>query len=82
MIDLSEAFASTGQVSDAISTLEQAANLYPYSPEISKHLLLRLIQAKQYDRAKQVLEHYVEEFPEDDFMRSKLAQVKPNNAKP
>jgi hypothetical protein len=82
MIDLSEALAESGQTSDAISTLEQAANLYPYSPEISKHLLLRLIQAKQYDRAKQVLEHYVEQFPEDDFMRSKLAQVKPNNAKP
>ncbi len=82
LIDLSEALAGTGQLSDAISTLEQAANLYPYSPEVSKHLLLRLIQAKQYDRARQVLEHYVEQFPEDDFMRSKLAQVRPSSAKP
>ncbi len=82
MIDLSEALAGAGHVSDAISTLEQAVDLYPYSPEISKHLLLRLIQAKQYDRARQVLEHYVEEFPEDDFMRNKLAQVRPNNGRP
>ena len=81
MIDLSEAQAGTGNVSDAISTLQQAEDLYPYSPDISKHLLLRLIQNKQYDRAKQVLERYVERFPEDDFMRSKLAQVRPNGAK-
>lgn len=81
MIDLSEAQAETGNASDAISTLQQAEDLYPYSPEISKHLLLRLIQDKQYDRAKQVLERYVEQFPEDDFMRGKLAQVRRNGTK-
>jgi tetratricopeptide (TPR) repeat protein len=82
MIDLSEAQAGKGNGPDAISTLQQAQDLYPYSPEISKHLLLRLIQNKQYDRAKQILERYVEQFPEDDFMRSKLAQVRPSGAKP
>lgn len=82
MIDLSEALAQAGRLPEAISTLEQAVDLYPYSTDIRKHLLLRLIEAKHYDRAREVLERYVEEFPEDDFMRDKLAKVRPNNGKP
>jgi len=38
-------------------------------------LVIRLIEAKQYPKAHEALEHYLEIFPQDDFMRKMLARA-------
>lgn len=75
-IDLAEALTQAGRGAEAIPVLEQANDLYPYSPEIRKHLLLSYIQNKRYDRAGPSLERYVQDFPEDSFMRDQFNRVR------
>jgi len=43
---------------------------------LQKALVLRLINAKEYPQAEADMEKYVEEFPEDDFMRKMLSIAK------
>jgi len=40
---------------------------------MQKTLVLRLINAKQYPEAEAAMEKYLQNFPEDDFMRKMLA---------
>jgi hypothetical protein len=74
-IDLSEALAEAGRLGDAIQALERGVQAYPYSKSVRKHLVLAYIRDKAYTRAKSALESYVEDFPEDSFMRGLLARA-------
>lgn len=74
-IDLSQALADAGRFSDSIQMLERGAQAFPYSKPIRKHLILAYIRDKAYARAKSSLEAYVEDFPEDSFMRGLLSRA-------
>ena len=43
---------------------------------MQKTLVLRLINAKQYPEAEAAMETYLQNFPEDEFMRKMLAIAK------
>jgi len=45
-------------------------------------LVIRLIEAKQFAKAHDALEHYLEIFPQDDFMRQMLARAEGMNPQP
>lgn len=74
-LDLSEALTNAGRTDDAVAALERGERLYPFSPAIRKRLVLGYIRQKAYTKAKVALEHYVADFPEDDFMRGLLKQA-------
>jgi len=74
-IDLSEALSRSGRPADSLSALERGERGFPYSQVIRKHLILGYIQQKQYPNAKQAMDRYVQDFPEDSFMRGLLSQV-------
>lgn len=74
-LDLSEALGLAGQLNESVSALERGARLFPFSQAIRKHLVLGYIRQKQYEKARRALEEYVQDFPEDDFMRGLLAQA-------
>jgi hypothetical protein len=76
-LDLSEALTQAGQAAESVAALERGQRLFPFSPAIRKHLVLGYIREKTYDKAKVALESYVQDFPEDDFMRGLLRQVHP-----
>ena len=73
--DLADALAHLGQTEEAISLIDQSIALDPYNPVTRKMLVIRLIEAKQYPKAHEALEHYLEIFPQDDFMRKMLARA-------
>lgn len=70
--DLSEALAKLGQTEEALSLLQKAVDLDPFNPVLQKTMVLRYIQQKQYPNAKTALEHYLDVFPQDSFMRHLL----------
>jgi hypothetical protein len=73
--DLSEALAKLDQPERSLPLLEKAIVMDPYDPVMQKTLVVRLIQLKQYSRAQTALEHYLEVFPQDSFMRQMLARA-------
>jgi hypothetical protein len=73
--DLAEALAGAGKLQDAAAVLKRGIEMEPYAPELYKSLALRYITLKQYPQAKQTMQHYVERFPEDDFMRGLLSKA-------
>jgi hypothetical protein len=56
--------------------LNRGIRMEPYVPSLYKSLALRYITLKQYPQAKETLERHMQLFPEDDFVRGLLAQVK------
>jgi hypothetical protein len=74
-IDLSEALIRAIRTPDAVAALERARQVFPYSKAIRKHLVLSYIRAKSYANARTALEQYVNDFPEDSFMRRLLSQA-------
>ena len=70
--DLADALAQLGQIEESVSALRSGIALDPFNPVLQKNLVLRLIQAKQHAQAKIALEHYLEAFPQDSFMRHML----------
>ena len=74
-IDLNEALSRAGRPEDAVAALERGEAVFPYSQVIRKHLILAYIRQKQYPKARQALDRYVQDFPEDGFMRGLLSQV-------
>ncbi|MCC6344142.1 MAG: hypothetical protein IT166_18210 [Bryobacterales bacterium] len=74
-VNLGEALSRAGRSEDAIAALERGENRYPYSQTIRKHLILAFIRAKRYPQAKQAMERFVQDFPEDSFLRGLLRQV-------
>jgi hypothetical protein len=73
--DFSGALAQAGRVEESAKALRRGIELSPFTPVLHKTLALRYITLKRYAEAKQTLEHYMELFPEDDFVRKLLAQV-------
>jgi len=70
--DLAEALAKLDRGDEALAALRTGTGLDPFNPVLQKHLVLQLIQTKHYADAKTALEHYLEVFPQDDFMRHML----------
>ena len=73
--DLADALTHLGQKEEALSLIEKAVELNPFDPTARKTLVVQLIQAKQYAKAHEALQHYLEIFPQDDFMRQMLARA-------
>jgi hypothetical protein len=74
--DLAEALVKLDRAGEAMSPLEKAIALDPFNPTLQKTMVLRLIQLKRYEDAKAAMERYIENFPEDSFMRQMLARAK------
>ena len=73
--DLADALTHLGQTEDALPLIEKAIELEPFNPVTRKMLVVRLIETRQYAKAHEALEHYLEIFPQDDFMRKMLARA-------
>lgn len=80
-IDLGQALAQAGRLSESVAVLSRGERLFPYSSAIRKHLILAYIRSKSFAEARQSLERYVADFPEDSFMRGLLDQVRPPAAR-
>ena len=80
--DLADALAHLGQTEEALPLIEKAIELDPFNPVTQKMLVVRLIETKQYVRAHEALEQYLEVFPQDDFMRQMLARAERNKTQP
>ena len=74
-LDLNEALSRAGRTPDAVAALERGEAVFPYSQAIRKHLILAYIGQKQYPKARQAMDRYVQDFPEDSFMRGLLSQI-------
>jgi Tetratricopeptide repeat len=74
-LELGQAQAKLGHTDEAIEYLGKAAEMDPYNAVAQKTLILEYITAKSYAQARQHLEQYVENFPEDLVMREALARV-------
>ena len=79
---MGEAQFAAGDYAASTATLKKAIELDPFNPVTRKMLVVRLIDTKQYARAHQALEQYLEIFPQDDFMRQMLARAEGNKPKP
>ncbi len=73
--DLANALSKQQRTTDAIDVLKQGIELSPYAPRLHKLLTVQYINTGQYDLAKAEMKHYLELFPEDDFMRDLLRKV-------
>jgi hypothetical protein len=80
-----EAYASLSDIADrqgnaveALAAIRKAVTLDPFNANMRKTLVLRLISAKQYEEAETDMEKYLQDFPQDDFMRRMLAIAKSN----
>jgi len=72
-LDLSEAEDQGGHAEEAIAAARKAVELDPFAQGPQKALIARLIAGKHYDEAEAAMEKYLDNFPEDDFMRKMLA---------
>jgi hypothetical protein len=80
--DLADALVHLGQTEDALPLIEKAIELEPFNPVTRKMLVVRLIETRQYAKAHDALEHYLEIFPQDDFMRTMLARAEGRSTQP
>ena len=60
---------------DPVAALEKAEQLFPFSREVRKRLVLGYIRQKAYAKAQGSMERYVEDFPEDEFMGDLLRKI-------
>ena len=74
--DLSTVAEQKGDVAESVAMAEKAVILDPFNPPLQKSLVLALINARQYPEAEAAMEKYLQNFPEDDFMRKMLAIAK------
>lgn len=74
--DLAEALTGLDRKAEAVVWLDKSIQLDPFNPFTQRTLIARLIDLKQYARARAALEHYVEVFPQDTFMRQMLAKAR------
>lgn len=70
--DLADALTHIGQADAALPLIQKAIEINPFNPVTQKMLVVNLIQSKHYAAAREALEHYMEVFPQDDFMRQML----------
>jgi tetratricopeptide (TPR) repeat protein len=73
--DLADALTHLDRKNEAIVWLDKSIQLDPFNPFTQRTLIVRLIDLKQYARAHAVLEHYVQVFPQDTFMRQMLEKA-------
>ena len=74
--DLAAALTHLDRRSEAVTWLDKSIELDSFNPFTQRTLIVRLIELKQYARARAALEHYVEVFPQDTFMRQMLAKAR------
>jgi hypothetical protein len=79
--DLADALAKLDRHDESLAALQKGIALDPFNPVLQKSLIVQLIQAKRHADAKTALEHYLEVFPQDDFMRHMLALANNGPAK-
>ena len=70
--DLSQIRDEQGDKTGAVELAQRAQALDPFNANLRKTLVLRLIDARQYDVATATMKQFVQQFPEDDFMRHML----------
>jgi predicted Zn-dependent protease len=70
--DLAEATTKLGRPEEGLALLQKATALDPFNPVLQKSLVVRLISLKQYSNALVAMEHYLEIFPQDSYMRKML----------
>jgi Tfp pilus assembly protein PilF len=80
--DLADALAHLGQTEEALPLIEKAIDLEPFNPVTRKMLVVRLIETRQYAKAREALENYLQIFPQDDFMRKMLARAEGGSQQP
>ena len=73
--DVAQALTNLGRPQEALPHWEAAAQIDAYNPVILKTLTLQYIQLHKYAEAERQMRSYVENFPEDTFMRNLLARV-------
>jgi hypothetical protein len=69
---LSQALRQLGRFEEAVQASEKAVSLNQFSSIYRRSLVDQLIAAKEYKRAIDAMQQYVELFPEDSFMRKML----------
>jgi hypothetical protein len=74
-LDLGQALSAAGKHAEAAAIFERGIGASPFAPELQKSLALEYITLKQYSRAHEVMQRYVELFPEDSFMRGLLEKT-------
>ncbi len=74
--DLAEVTTKLGRPEEGIVLLQKATALDPFNPVLQKTLVVRLISLKQYANALVAMEHYLEIFPQDSYMRKMLGLAK------
>ena len=74
--DLAEATTRLGRPEEGLALLQKATVLDPFNPVLQKALVVRLISMKQYSNALVAMEHYMESFPQDSYMRKMLNLAK------
>jgi cytochrome c-type biogenesis protein CcmH/NrfG len=58
-----------------IPLIQKAIEFDPFNPLSHKMLIVNLVATKQYSQAHTALQHYLDIFPQDDFMRQMLARA-------
>jgi hypothetical protein len=74
--DLADALAHLDRKNEAVTWLDKSIELDPFNPFTQRTLIARLIDLKRYARARAAMEHYMDEFPQDMFMRQMLAKAR------
>jgi hypothetical protein len=74
--DLSEATTKLGRPEEGIALLQKAIVIDPFNPSLQRTLILRLINLKEYPNALLAMEHYLEIFPQDSYVRQMLNLAK------
>ena len=74
--DLAELLMESARVGESADILLQGVNQLPYNPRLRKMLALRYIKLERFQEARSTIEEFVRRFPEDDFMRGLLRQVR------
>jgi tetratricopeptide (TPR) repeat protein len=74
--DLADALTHLDRKDEAVMWLDKSIQLDPFNPLTQRTLVVSLIGLKRYPRALAALEHYVEAFPQDTFMRQMLEKAR------
>lgn len=74
--DLAELLMEAERLGESADILLQGVNQMPYNPRLRKLLALRYIKLERFQEARSTIEEFVRRFPEDDFMRGLLRQVR------
>ena len=74
--DLAELLMESERLGESADILLRGVNNLPYNARLRKMLALRYIKLERFQEARSTIEEFVRLFPEDDFMRGLLRQVR------